>query len=598
MLNEWIKELKNIDITEYTEVLKCAKKCAKYAEKEKISDLKIAVLGDYSIQFFVMVLRMLLLKYGIKACIYEGEYNGINMDVLNDDSEFYRFSPEITIILSDYRSLRELPMLLSDPEVVNSWVDNQVKNFVNLWEKIQEKLPGCYIMQANLVVPYEREIGNLEANYYFSKQNVYKLLNMELLKKHEKYVTLVDMEYLAGYVGKRNWFDDSAYMLNKLGFSIKYIGLACDIFARQIIAAKGKIKKCLVLDLDNTLWGGVVGDDGYDGIQLDPNNAIGEAYLNFQRYVLRLKNRGVILAVCSKNDMETAKEPFEKNENMLLKLDDIASFIANWEDKAGNLEKIAKELNIGIDSLVFFDDNPAEREIVKMYQPDVWVVDVPEDPAEYVKQLNMESPFEWVQITKEDISRSSSYIENKKRDALEQSFTNYDEYLKALNMKGKVKEIASSDVERFSQLINKSNQFNLRTQRYSEVAIEEFRNDLNKKVLAITLEDKFSNYGIISCIILEKQGEKCFINTWLMSCRVLKRGVEFLAFEKILEVAKQWGCSHIVGEYIPTKKNMMVKNFYQELGFVPCMEVECDCSELYSYDCNNEFEKKYFIKGE
>lgn len=600
-MEELLTEIKNLNVEDYTEVLKNARKCAKMAKKVPFSDIKVAVLGDCSIQFFVMALRALLLKNGVKADIYEGEYNGINMDILDEDSQLYKFAPDYVIILSDYRSIKNLPEVLADEKTVDEWVDSYANKIASLWDKIEMKLPGCHILQSNYVLPFERELGNLETNYYFSKQNVFKLLNIELIKNRRSYVTIVDVEYLASYIGREKWYDEPAYMLNKMGYSMSYVGQISDLFARQIAALRGKTKKCLVLDLDNTIWGGVVGDDGYDGIQLDPNNAVGEAYLNFQRYVLNLKSRGVILAVCSKNELEIAKEPFEKNPNMLLKLDDIACFVANWEDKANNLGEIAKELNIGIDSLVFFDDNPAEREIVKMYQPDVWVVDVPTDPSDYVKQLDKESPFEWIQITKEDISRSSSYIENKRRNELEQSFTNYEEYLKALEMTGSVGEIDASDVERFSQLVNKSNQFNLRTQRYSEAVIENYRNEEDKKVLAVKLEDKFSKYGIISCIILEKRNDECFIDTWLMSCRVLKRGIEYLVFEKILEIAKEWNCSTVVGEYIPTAKNKMVKDFYDGLGFKECTGNKRKIEQgikVYKCDSNITFEKKYYIKGE
>lgn len=425
------------------------------------------------------------------------------------------------------------------------------------------------------------------------------LLNMQLMRQRYNYVTIVDLEYVASFIGKENWFDNASYMVNKSGFALEYIGIVGDIFACQIVALKGKITKCLVLDLDNTLWGGIVGEDGYEGIQLDPNTAVGEAFLAFQRYVYELRSRGVILAVCSKNDYQIAKEVFFKNENMLLKFDDFASFIANWENKAENLKQISAELNIGTDSFVFFDDNPAEREIVRMCLPEVKVIDVPEDPAEYVKALELAVPFEWLQITKEDLQRNYSYQNNVKRTELRNSSNDYNKYLSSLEMQASVYEMHDSNIERFTQLINKSNQFNLRTQRYTESDITNMYQNPKNKLLAVKLSDRFGNYGLISCVILKSMGNHLFIDTWVMSCRVLKRGVEYLTFRHILDVAKELGCNNIIGEYIQTKKNALVMNFYKDMGFEKCeinqLKTE-DSAKQYIYDITKPFEKVTFFK--
>ena len=576
------------NIEEIPQLLKLARRYAKsYVAGEK--DLRIAVLGSYSIQHFVSVLRFLLHEDDIDANIYEGEYDGILMDVLNEDSELYQFKPSMVILLPSIKDIKEFPALGSDAEAVEQLADKQIKLYQGIWNKLETSL-GCQILQANFVLPIERALGNLESNYEYSRSFYYKRINAKLEQKRGGNVTIMDMDYLAGAVGKINWFDNSSYYLSKTGFRMDYIGIAADIFVKQILALTGKVKKCLVLDLDNTLWGGVVGDDGCMGIQLDPNNAIGEAYRAFQQYVLQLKERGVILAVCSKNEEDIAKEPFEKNDKMILKLDDISCFIANWEDKAGNIRTIASKLNIGVDSLVFFDDNPAEREIVKQFVPEVLVVNVPEDPADYVQALSLCMPFEWGQLTGEDFKRTQSYLQNSKRQELESSFVNYDEYLQALDMVGSVDEIDEFSKERFAQLINKSNQFNLRTIRYTEAAIEQMMQDENTKLLAVSLKDKFSDYGVISCIILKKDGEECFADTWVMSCRVLKRGVEEFAFSHVCDVAREMGCSRLVGEYIPTAKNRMVKDFYPGLGFEKLSE------NKYAYDLTKVYDKKIWIK--
>lgn len=584
---------KTIDKTDFSEILKCARRISKLKDSEK-NNIKIAVTGTSALQFFTMALKVMLFRENILAEIYEGHFNGIQMDIMDDESELYKFKPDIVIILTDYRSIENYPEILSEDKIVDDWVNNQMSYYKSVWHHLAAKLEGCHIFQSNVVLPLTRVMGNLESNYYFSRRTCLSLLNIELTRQRYNYVTIVDLEYMAALVGKNNWFDDSAYMLYKTGFALQYAGIVAEMFGREIAALQGKVRKCLVLDLDNTLWGGVVGDDGYNGIQLDPNNATGESYLAFQKYIRDLKSRGIILAVCSKNDHETAKEAFIKNEYMILKYDDFASFVANWDDKASNLKRISGELNIGTDSLVFFDDNPAEREIIRKYLPEVEVIEVPKNPADYVKVLEQSSAFEWLQITEEDLKRNNSYFNNKSRQELQSLNHDYNEYLKALDMHAVVCEPETHDMERFTQLINKSNQFNLRTIRYTESELTNMRLDKQYRLLVIKLADKFEKYGIISCIILKKEGSDLFIDSWVMSCRVLKRGVEYLAFKNIIKAAEKLGCSKIIGEYIPTKKNGIVKDLYKDLGFERLESVVSakeEGAELYIYDTNKSFDK-------
>lgn len=571
--------------------LKEARRLAKKIKKEGWdTNIKIAVLGTASIQHFVMVLRYMMAQEGFFADIYEGEYNGIAMDVFDEKSELYFFDPDIVILYTHYLDVKHFPSL-SDEDIY-TLADRTISYYIKVWEALS-KIKGVQILQTNFVYPPEHILGNLETACGFSKTNFYKILNDKLVKSAMDNVIVIDVELLSEYVGKYNWFDYPSYFLTKTGFRIDYLEDVVTIFVNMVKALKGKIKKCIVLDLDNTLWGGVVGEEGYDGIQLDPNNAVGEAYRYFQQYLLELKQRGIILAVCSKNNEENAKEPFEKNPDMVLKLDDIACFMSNWKDKASNLKAIAAELNIGVESLVFFDDNPAEREIVRTFLPEVHVVDVPADPALYAVRLDKEAPFEWIQITKEDLTRNNSYIQNSQRKQLEQNFVNYSDYLRALEMKGFVKEIERAETGRFTQLLNKTNQFNLRTKRYMESDISAMLGEDEKKCMAVKLSDKFSEYGIISCIIIEKQKDKCFVESWVMSCRVLKRGVENYAFAKIIEEAKIWGCDEIVGEYISSRKNKMVENFYDTLGFELLDEQEG--VKTYKYDLTKPYDFVNFI---
>ncbi|HHT98054.1 MAG TPA: HAD-IIIC family phosphatase [Clostridiales bacterium] len=599
------KELKealdNIEIEDYLGILKLGKRLMntiKAFKQEK--SIKIAVLGSCSIQHLISALRVYLLKYDIQADIYQGEYNGIEMDALSDGSDLYKFNPQIVLIMTYYKDIKIIPDLFAGDNDIELHLKREESRYRNLWNHINEKCQ-CHIFQTNFVLPSLRTLGNLEYKYKFSKNTYIQKINLHLLDSKPNNVDFIDLDFIASYVGKGKWFDNVAYFMSKQAFSLEVIGFVADTIAKMIAAHKGLVRKCLVLDLDNTLWGGIVGDLGFEGINLDPNDPIGEAYLNFQQYVLDLKNRGVILAVCSKNDLDIAKEPFIENKKMILSLDDISCFIANWDDKSSNLRQIASELNIGIDSLVFFDDNPAEREIVKRFLPEVWVVNVPEDPANYASVLAFENPFEWSYITKEDISRSQSYIQNKKRITSNLSFNDYNEYLQDLEMQAFIKYIDNDDSTRFLQLINKTNQFNLRTQRYNELQIEQFSNDKNYSLISISISDKFSEYGIVSCIILRKEKRICFIDTWVMSCRVLKRGIESLVMEKIIESATEMGCDQVVGEYIPTVKNAMVKNIYIDFGFEPVDFLEktnCSSSEGNLYllkDLNKIKQNPYYI---
>lgn len=590
---EIIKKIKTVDLQDYISILKLAKIVKKNSVSLFGNKIRIAIIGTCSIQYFAIVLRMFLLKYDIEADILEGQYDGINEAVLDKQSKLYNFQPNIVIILSDYKDIHDLPVLLSKKEDVDEFLDSQGNYYQLLWRKISE-IKGCHIFQSNIVVPLERELGNMEANVYYSKRNIYQLFNIELIKKKFTNVTIIDMEYMAALIGKEKWFDYTLYFSSKINFSLKYIGIVCDMYAQQISALLGKGKKCLILDLDNTLWGGIVADEGADRIKIDPNDPVGEAYRFFQQYILRLKNRGVILAVISKNDYLLAKEPFDVNDNMILKYNDFSSFIANWDSKASNINLVAEELNIGTDSFVFFDDNPAEREIVKMYHPEVQVIDVPENAADYTIALESAHPFEWINLTQEDMKRSKSYNADRERKKFNLKYKDYKEYLSALNMKGKISSLEEQNVERFVQLVNKSNQFNLRTQRYTEASIMEMLYRNNYKLLTVALEDRFSKFGVISCIILKKVQNDCFIDTWVMSCRVLKREVEILVFKKIVETSIQWSCDSILGEYLPTPKNSIVKDLYPDLGFSILEKNEKKYT--YIYDLSKKFTKTTSIE--
>jgi FkbH-like protein len=496
--------------------------------------------GSQSTQHLSSVLQYLLNERGICAVVKNGEYGSFRQEIMDKTSALHAFHPDYVIILPYYTDVLD----------------------IQTWQGLWSNLQVMTVIQSNYVIPTTDVYGRFSANISDSNTRNLEKRNAELYEARPDNVIIADLSNLSSQIGKRVWFDTVAYLMNKSGFAMKLIPEVADFIVGIIFVLLGKTSKCLVLDLDNTLWGGVVGEEG--DIMLDPNSAKGEAFRAFQAFVRALKNRGVILAVASKNDENIAKLPFLENPDMLLKLDDIAVFKANWNDKATNIREIAAELNIGIDSLVFFDDNPVERAIIKQLLPDVLTVDVPQDPAQYAQALYDSGAFDIVSLSAEDFQRAESYLNNSRRENLQTSFADYDDYLKSLEMAANInKEITP----RFVQLINKSNQFNVRTRRYTEAEISSMVSDGMHTLISVEFRDKFDYYGVICCVIIEHRADSLFIDTWVMSCRVLKRGIENFVFNAIIDMAGQQGFAKIIGEYLPTAKNTLVSNLLDGFGF-------------------------------
>ncbi|MGE4132104.1 MAG: HAD-IIIC family phosphatase [Bdellovibrionales bacterium] len=548
---------------------------------------KVAVLGSTTTTYLTTIFHYLLNLRGISVSIFEGEYDSIYSEILDSRSSLFQFKPDSVVLLSSESDLKDFPALFSSAEEIDAWTDDKVETLRNLWSRLE----GIQVFQSLFFVPNIRQLGSLECNFPFSRNACVQRLNLRLMTERPPHVLFFDPDFLASRMGKNIWCDEKNYFLNKQAFSFDAIPSLANQLARLYDALLGKGKKCLVLDLDNTLWGGVIGDDGMDGIQLDPHHPVGEAHLFLQNYIKSLKDRGVILAVCSKNEEAIAKSVFEKHPNMILCLDDISSFYANWEDKASNLKKIANDLNIGIDSLVFLDDNPAERDLVRRFLPDVTVIEVGEDPSFYVRSIDESGAFDWCSLTREDLSRSATYASNSERKRLEVNAIDYESYLKSLKLRARIGQVSESDLPRFAQLVNKSNQFNLRTRRYSDAEVRRCHSESEgTRMIQITLEDRFSNFGLISCVILRKLSpSEVFIDTWVMSCRVLKRGVESLMFNEIVRHTRDWGCTKLLAEYIPTSKNPMVKGLLDEMGM---SRSDGDSSDTVSYSLEvAEFQK-------
>jgi FkbH-like protein len=527
---------------------------------------KVAIVGSYTTQQLTWLIDLFLFAGNIDAEIYEAEYGVLRQEVYNSASELYRFQPQVVLFLAGYRDVAGFPEMRAALEDVRQMARVELDSWKQLWHTLYECL-GCQIIQNTFATPPWGALGHLEGRLPFSMGSYLRRLNQGIFDEAPAHVAVHDMERLSSLHGKWAWSDDRFYFDAKLPCAPEHLPVLAHSLCSQVLAINGKSKKCLVLDLDNTLWGGVIGDDGLGGIVLGQGDPQGEAFVAFQQYARRLKDRGVILAVCSKNDEANAREPFESHPEMVLRLNDITCFVANWDDKATNLRRIAEEINIGIDSLVLVDDNPVERGIVRRFLPEVGVPELPEDPAGYVRVLDLHRYFEMTALSQEDLERSQMYAADAQRKAMMTSTVNLDEYLQSLNMTAVVEPLNDVNFERFAQLINKSNQFNLTTKRYSPADLERVRSDPEWVTRGFRLRDQFGDNGLICVVLGYKDDVALEIDSWLMSCRVLNRGVEELVMSHLHSLAREAGLKYVEGEYRPTSKNGMVKDHYQGLGF-------------------------------
>jgi FkbH-like protein len=530
-----------------------------------LTPIRIALVPTSTVDHFSSILKFWLAREGFEATVYIAEFDTMHQSILDPQSELYSFKPDIVWLFSNYRDIRINSCLETSPQSVQAGIRSAVDDFISLWENLKRN-STAYIIQNNADIPLIRAFGNYDGVMSWGLANMLREFNVALARSITTGVTIFDLDFTSSLYGKRQWFDERYWYHSKHAFSLDASGLVAFQAARLIRGIKGLAKKCVVLDLDNTLWGGVIGDDGLEGIRLG-NGADGEAYVDFQKYLLQLKNRGIILTVCSKNDEDNAKLPFMKHPDMKLTLGDIAVFTANWENKADNIRSIADTLGIGLDSLVFIDDNPAERALIRKELPMVSVPEMPEDPVLYVRTLDQQHFFETISFSDEDRSRSDMYRENAERKQAEKRFTNISEFLNSLQMQASVHEFDSLNLARTAQLINKSNQFHLTTTRYSEAQIMKFAQDPNVVCRFFKMKDCFGDNGLISVVILKKQGPDLIVDTWVMSCRVLSRGMEEFVHNEIVAIGKKIGCRRLLGTYIPTSKNKLVANLYKKLGY-------------------------------
>ena len=529
---------------------------------------KVALLGDTATQLLVTAVKGEAVGRGLSLDVYEGEYSQVERQLLDPTSELYMFDADIVIVFQSTHKLGEYHSSLST-EKQKILAEERLVFVSSLCET--PLLANKKIIYFNYPEIEDTVFGSYANRVESSFTYQVRKLNYELMNLSRQYPNLFvcDMAGLQNMLGRSFMFAPNVYMTTEMVLSVNALPYVASRVVDIIAAIKGQFKKCLILDLDNTVWGGVIGDDGLEGIELGHGLGIGKAFTEFQMWIKKLRQRGIIICVASKNNEDTAKEPFEKHPDMVLKLDDIAVFQANWETKVDNIRTIQSILNIGFDSMVFLDDNPFERNIVRENIPGITVPELPEDPALYLEYLYSQNLFETASYSNEDKDRTKQYQVEAKRVSLSKTFTNEADFLKSLNMVSTVSGFTKFNTPRVAQLSQRSNQFNLRTVRYTEADIASLADNPDVIDLSFTLEDKFGDNGLIAVVIMKKQDDATlFVDTWFMSCRVLKRGMENFTLNTMVEYAKARGFKKIIGEYIPTPKNKMVEQHYPALGFI------------------------------
>ena len=527
---------------------------------------KVAILGGSTTHDIKVVLELFLLHYGIQADFYESEYNRFYEDAVFENQELAAFRPDIVYIHTSNRNIMNYPSV-GQPEVeITKMLEMEYAKFEEIWTGIREKY-ACPVIQNNFEYPYYRLLGNKDASDPHGRVNYITRLNMKFYEYAQKNANFYinDLNYISSDFGLKEWSDPFFWYMYKYALNLSAVPYLAFNIANIIKSLFGRNKKGYVLDLDNTCWGGVIGDDGVDHIELGPEVSGGQVYSEFQQYIKEHKKLGVLLNINSKNDRENAIAGL-KHPDSALKEDDFAVIKANWASKDQNFVEIAQELNLLPESLVFVDDNPAEREIVRTQIPGVCAPEIG-SPEQYISVLSHSGFFEVTELSEDDLKRTAMYEENIKRNALQKTFENYRDYLLSLEMRAVIRPFEPIYITRITQLTNKSNQFNLTTRRYTQTEIEQIAVNENYIALYGKLEDKFGDNGVVSVVIGRVQGKELRVELWLMSCRVLKRDMEFAMMDVLAAKAVEKHLEVIRGYYYPTAKNKMVKDFYAVQGF-------------------------------
>ncbi len=604
-----MKELEYPFDSEY--VLKKSKKIKRQLLEEGGNFLskKIAVLGGSTTHDIIRVLEVFLLNQGIRPVFYESEYAQYWQDAMFDNPELVNFAPDMIYIHTSNRNITGYPGVTDQAEQIDALLEEQFEHFSVMWDKLAGQY-HCPIIQNNFEYPFYRILGNQEAVYIQGRISFINRLNekfYQYAREHNNFF-IHDINYAAAAYGLDKWSDPFYWHMYKYSMCMQAIPEFAYNLSNIIKSVFGKNKKSLVLDLDNTLWGGIVGDDGVENLEIGQETSMGQVYSEFQGYVKAQKDIGVMLNIASKNEYDNAVAGLNHPDG-ILKPEDFILIKANWEPKSRNIVEIASEMDILTDSLVFVDDNPAEREIVSTQVQGVSVPAIG-TPEQYIRVLDHAGFFEVTKLSDDDTKRSEMYQANVKRKQQQQNFGDYREYLLSLDMKGTIKPFEAVYMARIAQLTNKSNQFNLTTRRYTQSDVEQFAGSSDYITRYGKLEDKFGDNGVVSVVIGRKgsmtdmsvyrTGERVtsasgndvlHLELWLMSCRVLKRDMESAMLDSVVEACKECGIRTIMGYYYPTAKNAMVKDFYDIMGFTKICEQE-DGNTVWQFDIPDVYEKK------
>lgn len=529
-------------------------------------DKKVAILGGYTTSDIKQIMELFLLEQGIRSKFYESEYNQFYQDAVFPNEKLEAFGPDLIYVCTSNRNITSYPTMGDSRESVDGLIDNEMSKFTAVWESLASRY-NCPVIQNNFEMPLYRLLGNKDASDYHGKVNFLTRLNLlfyEYAQENPDFY-ICDINYISADYGLKEWSDPFYYHMYKYALNVNAIPYLSFNVANIIKSLFGKNKKGFVLDLDNTLWGGVIGDDGVEHIALGPEESEGQVYSEFQRYIKEHKQLGVILNIDSKNDEENALAGLAHPDSELHE-DDFICIKANWEPKDRNFLDIATELNVLPESLVFVDDNPAERHIVTGQLPGVCAPEIG-DVRDYIQTIDRSGYFEVTTVSADDAKRNEMYRENIKRAKLQASFSDYKEYLLSLEMNAVIRQFEPIYMERIAQLTNKSNQFNLTTRRYTLGEVEETESDPEYITLYGKLMDRFGDNGVVSVVIGHIVEKECQIDLWIMSCRVLKRDMEYAMMDALVHRCMERGVRRIRGYYYPTAKNSMVRDFYAAQGF-------------------------------
>lgn len=562
-------------------------------ESEFVSK-KIAILGGSTTHDIKEILELFLLNYGIKPTFYESEYGQFYQDAIFGNDILDTFSPDIIYIHTSNRNILRFPEMAQSYDEVEEVLQQEYDRYETVWNKLEEKFK-CPIIQNNFEFLNYRLLGNSDAYDFHGRTNFITRLNSkfyEYAQKSEK-VYINDINYLSADYGLHLWSDPSYWYRYKYALCFDAIPILAYNVANIIKAILGKNKKALAIDLDNTLWGGIVGDDGVENLVIGNETPKGQAYTEFQQYLQSLKNNGIILNIISKNERQNALDGLA-HPQMLLSKDDFLVIKANWEPKSINLKEMATELSLGIDSFVFLDDNPAERDIVCNQLDGVGVPELSR-VENYIYEIDRAGYFETIRISKDDLNKTQMYKENYERKNYQSTFASYDEYLSSLEMKAEIEAFQAVHLSRIAQLTNKSNQFNTTTLRCTKEELEEISTNKNYITLYGRLWDKFGDNGIVAVTVGKIENGCLNLILWLMSCRVLKRDMEYAMLDEVVKLCKQHSIHTVRGYYYPTQKNGMVKSLYEKFGFQKISEDSAGNTE-WEMQINDYKQKNKFIE--